>query len=88
VHSKKITLDCRHDQDDIGALKWGFNDDGAYLKRLPNDLSAKFGLYANDVLIEINGKSVYRKSKTEIEECWMDAQEEDDILRLVLEGDQ
>jgi len=90
VQSKKITFDCRYDQDDIGALKWGFNDDGAYLKRLPDDLSAKFGLRANDMLLTINGKNVSRKSKTEIENYWMDAQEEDKdfSLRLVLEGYQ
>jgi hypothetical protein len=86
VRSKKVTLDCRYDQDDIGALKWGFNDDGAYLKRLPDDLSVKFGLYANDVLVAINDKNVYRKPRKEIEDCWMDAQEDDDLLRLVLEG--
>merc|ERR1712166_1409164 len=86
VHSKKVTFDCRHDQDDIGALKWGFNDDGAYLKRLRDDLSVKLGLSANDKLVEINGKNVCFKSRTEIEECWMDAQEGDDFLRLVLEG--
>merc|ERR1711865_16585 len=88
VRSKKVELDCRYDQDDIGNLKWGFNDAGAYLKRLPDDLSAKFGLYANDVLVQINGKNVRRKPRAEIENCWMDAQEEDALLRLVLEGNR
>jgi len=88
VQSKKIVLDCQRDQDDIGSLKWGFNVDGAYLKRVPRDLSDKFGLDSNDLLVQINDKNVRRKSRKEIEKCWMDSQEEDDLLRLVLEGDK
>jgi len=86
--SKKAKFDCRYDQDDIGALKWGFNEEGAYLKRLPGDLAAKFGLCPNDMLVTINDRNVRRMEKSDIEKCWMDAQEEDDFLRLVLEGYQ
>jgi len=85
-HRKRIVLDCRYDQDEIGSLKWGFGDEGAYLKRFPQDLSAKFGLDQNDMLISINGKSVVRMLRRDIETCWLDAQEDDDFLTLILEG--
>lgn len=85
-HRKRIVLDCRYDQDEIGSLKWGFGDEGAYLKRFPQHLGAKFGLDQNDMLISINGKSVVRMLRRDIETYWLDAQEDDDFLTLILEG--